>query len=66
VFQLAWQKSSFSEPGGDTCVELATAPTGRVHLRESEEPGTVVETTATALGALLRAVRKLSTNAAQG
>ncbi|GAA3823324.1 DUF397 domain-containing protein [Streptomyces phyllanthi] len=64
--QLAWQKSSFSEPGGDTCVELASDPAGRAHLRESDEPGTVVETTATALGALLRAVRDGSADAAQG
>jgi len=57
VSHLAWQKSSFSEPGADTCVELATDPTGRTHLRESEDPATIVETSATALGALLRAVR---------
>ncbi|MEU9365500.1 DUF397 domain-containing protein [Streptomyces avermitilis] len=55
--QDAWQKSSFS--GGldhDDCVELA-ARQGLVLLRESEEPGAMVTTTATGLAALIRHIR---------
>ncbi|MET7604786.1 DUF397 domain-containing protein [Streptomyces avermitilis] len=55
--QNAWQKSSFS--GGldhDDCIELA-ARQGLVLLRESDEPGTTVTTTATGLAALIRHIR---------
>ncbi len=54
--QLAWQKSTFSEPGSDTCVEVALDPTGRLRLRESDTPSRVIVTTSAALGCLLRAV----------
>ncbi|KUO16965.1 DUF397 domain-containing protein [Streptomyces dysideae] len=52
--QHAWQKSSFSG-GGDApdCVEVA-ARQDAVHLRESDEPGTTITTTATGLAALIR------------
>jgi hypothetical protein len=52
-----WQKSSFSG-GGDSsdCVEVA-APQGALWLRESDEPGTVMTTTATGLAALIRHLR---------
>jgi hypothetical protein len=54
---LGWQKSSFSE-GDDApnCLEIAAAQ-GAPRLRESEEPGTVVTTTATGLAALIRHLR---------
>ncbi|OAH09628.1 DUF397 domain-containing protein [Streptomyces jeddahensis] len=54
---VAWQKSSFSD-GGDApnCIELA-ATQGALWLRESDEPGTVVTTTATGLAALIRHLR---------
>ncbi|MEV0266640.1 DUF397 domain-containing protein [Streptomyces sp. NPDC050617] len=55
--QLNWQKSSFSEPGSDTCVEVATGPTGIAHLRESDDPGRALATTPAAFRALLRAVK---------
>ncbi len=51
-----WQKSSFStgDPNQD-CVEISRAPqTGDLRLRESEEPGVVLMTTAARLAALLR------------
>ncbi|KUO21770.1 DUF397 domain-containing protein [Streptomyces dysideae] len=64
--ELKWQKSSFSEGGAANCVELATCPAGHPHLRESEDPATVVQTSATALGALLRAVRDGAIGTAQG
>ncbi|GGK97332.1 DUF397 domain-containing protein [Streptomyces flaveus] len=52
--QDAWQKSSFSGGGdSDDCVELA-ARQGLLLLRESDEPGTVLTTTATGLAALIR------------
>ncbi|MFI7408544.1 DUF397 domain-containing protein [Streptomyces sp. NPDC049627] len=52
-----WQKSSFSG-GGDAsdCVEVA-AREDAVLLRESDEPGTMITTTATGLDALIRHLR---------
>ncbi|KAA0916416.1 DUF397 domain-containing protein [Streptomyces apricus] len=51
---VLWQKSSFSQ-GEDApnCVEVA-AGRGTLLLRESEEPGAVVETTGAGLAALIR------------
>ncbi|MER6016075.1 DUF397 domain-containing protein [Streptomyces bluensis] len=57
--EVAWQKSSFSS-GGDAanCLEVAAPqPTGTLHLRESDKPGTVITTTGTGLAALIRALR---------
>jgi hypothetical protein len=52
-----WQKSSFSGGGeGNACVELATTPT-TLHLRESDDPATVLTTTPAPLGHLLGAIR---------
>ncbi|MER5749219.1 DUF397 domain-containing protein [Streptomyces sp. NPDC002088] len=51
--ELHWQKSTYSGgPQGD-CVYLATAPTGTIHLRESDRPRTVLSTTPASLSALL-------------
>ncbi|MPY53428.1 DUF397 domain-containing protein [Streptomyces acidicola] len=50
--QLTWQKSSFSEPGGDTCVEVALDRIG-LRLRESVTPGTVATLAPSALVALV-------------
>ncbi|MDN3056025.1 DUF397 domain-containing protein [Streptomyces sp. SRF1] len=55
--QLAWRKSSFSTGDAPNCVELATGPSGRPHLRESDDPEVVISTTPAALRALLRAVK---------
>lgn len=55
--QLRWRKSSFSEGHTDACVEVATSPTGTPHLRESDDPHTVITTTPTALRALLRTIK---------
>ncbi|WP_413798837.1 DUF397 domain-containing protein [Streptomyces iranensis] len=55
--QLNWQKSSFSEGHSDTCMEVATDPIGTPHLRESDDPHTVITTTPTALRALLRTIK---------
>lgn len=55
--QDAWQKSSFSGGGdSDDCVEVS-ARQDTLLVRESEEPGTVVETTGPGLAALIRAIR---------
>ncbi|MGX5188427.1 DUF397 domain-containing protein [Streptomyces avermitilis] len=52
-----WQKSSFSsDEDAPNCLEVA-ATQGALRLRESEEPGTVVTTTATGLAALIRHIR---------
>jgi hypothetical protein len=52
----AWQKSSFSGGGeGNACVELASTP-ATLHLRESDNPGTVLTTTPASVGHLLKAI----------
>lgn len=57
--RLIWQKSSFS--GGDgngECVELATGPTGHLHLRESDAPDRVATPAPAALSALLATLKR--------
>jgi uncharacterized protein DUF397 len=55
--QPTWQKSSFSGGGeGNSCLELATAPTGPP-LRESDDPTTILTTTPARLTALLSAIK---------
>lgn len=54
---LRWQKSTYSEGGADTCVEVARDDTGTVHLRESDTPGTVLASAPTALAALLDGIK---------
>jgi Domain of unknown function (DUF397). len=52
-----WQKSSYSGPGdGDSCVELASTP-ATLHLRESDDPATVLSITPASVGHLLKAIR---------
>ncbi|MEV8016199.1 DUF397 domain-containing protein [Streptomyces sp. NPDC086554] len=55
--ELRWRKSSFSEGGADTCVELALDGAGSAHLRESETPATVIATTPAALRVLLDSIK---------
>lgn len=52
---LNWRKSSFSTDAAN-CVELAAVDNG-IHMRESDEPGTVIRTTPAALGSFIRAVK---------
>ncbi|MDX3228227.1 DUF397 domain-containing protein [Streptomyces sp. ME19-01-6] len=52
---LNWRKSSFSTSGAN-CVELATTHSA-IHMRESDDPGTVIHTTPTALRSFIRAVK---------
>jgi hypothetical protein len=55
--ELVWQKSSFSEGGADTCVELAVGPLGEVWLREGTDPHIALATTPARLRAFLGAIR---------
>ncbi|MGW7295819.1 DUF397 domain-containing protein [Streptomyces xiamenensis] len=53
---LEWQKSTYSSgnPNSD-CLEAARGPEGRLYLRESDDPDTVLVTTPARWSALLRA-----------
>ncbi|MEU5642871.1 DUF397 domain-containing protein [Streptomyces milbemycinicus] len=53
---LNWQKSSFSDGAGPNCVELATAH-AHIHIRESDEPDTVIRTTPATLQSFIRAAK---------
>ncbi|MCM2420152.1 DUF397 domain-containing protein [Streptomyces sp. RKAG293] len=55
--QLQWQKSSFSDSGGENCVELAAAPGGAILLRESDAPAVVLRTTPARFAAFLDAIK---------
>ncbi|MET7780943.1 DUF397 domain-containing protein [Streptomyces mirabilis] len=50
---IHWQKSTYSGDGSN-CVYVAATPTGTVHLRESDEPETILTTTPAALKSLIR------------
>ncbi|MDF9814614.1 DUF397 domain-containing protein [Streptomyces sp. SPB162] len=54
---LEWQKSTFSTGEQGECIEVANGSERLVHLRESDDPHTVVTTTPRALRALLRAAK---------
>lgn len=54
--ELHWQKSSFSSEASN-CIELATAPDGTIHFRESDEPTVTLALQAPGLDSLLRAAR---------
>ncbi|MBO0917398.1 DUF397 domain-containing protein [Streptomyces laculatispora] len=54
---LHWVKSSFSDAGGNNCVEVATVENEDIALRESDSPDTVLTTTPSAMRALVLAVK---------
>ncbi|MEO3750869.1 DUF397 domain-containing protein [Streptomyces sp. B6B3] len=54
---LEWQKSSFSGEPHQNCLELATAPDGRVYVRESDDPATVLTVSPAAARALFACLR---------
>lgn len=54
---LHWQKSSYSSEGNN-CLELAAAPGGTLHLRESDTPAVTLTLEAPALTSLLTATRR--------
>ncbi|MCX5367799.1 DUF397 domain-containing protein [Streptomyces sp. NBC_00103] len=55
--KLHWTKSSFSEEGGNNCVEIAAPSPNGIALRESESPARVLTTDRAALRALVTSVK---------
>jgi hypothetical protein len=53
---ISWRKSSFSADGNN-CLELAMTPGAAVHIRESDDPAVVLNTTPARLAALLTLAR---------
>ncbi|MEU4208604.1 DUF397 domain-containing protein [Streptomyces sp. NPDC026206] len=53
----AWLKSSYSVGSDGSCVEVAPAPDGLIHLRESDNPADVITTTPATLATLLTTVK---------
>ncbi|MFE4956692.1 DUF397 domain-containing protein [Streptomyces sp. NPDC056653] len=47
-------KSSFSDAGGNNCVEVAAVEHEGVAIRESDSPAVILVTSRAALGALVR------------
>lgn len=58
--ELTWQKSTHSEEAS-SCVYLAATPTGKILLRESDEPETIVTTGTPQLAWLISALRTRDT-----
>ncbi|MEV2252250.1 DUF397 domain-containing protein [Streptomyces sp. NPDC050147] len=57
--ELVWQKSTFSEGGGDNCVYIASSrEADTIYLRESDAPETTLTTTPAALSALIRTLTR--------
>lgn len=57
--ELVWQKSTFSEGGGDNCVYVAADHnTQTIRLRESDTPQTTLTTTPETLAALIRTLTR--------
>ncbi|MGY3679552.1 DUF397 domain-containing protein [Streptomyces sp. TE33382] len=54
---LHWVKSSFSDAGGNNCVEVAAAGADSIAIRESESPAVVMSTNRAALRALVLRVK---------
>ncbi|MFE7107784.1 DUF397 domain-containing protein [Streptomyces sp. NPDC057575] len=54
---LRWVKSSFSDAGGNNCVEIATTEDEGIAIRESERPSIALVTSQAALRALLLGVK---------
>lgn len=56
--KLTWQKSSYCQEG-NSCVHIATDPTGTVHLTESSDPtAAILSTTPNAFAALIRTAKE--------
>ncbi|WP_380278950.1 DUF397 domain-containing protein [Kitasatospora purpeofusca] len=56
--EILWQKSSFSGSNeGGSCVEVAMGAAGPRHLRESDDPESVLVVDAEKLGLLLLAAK---------
>ncbi|MEN8651030.1 DUF397 domain-containing protein [Streptomyces sp. 21So2-11] len=57
MYQLTWQKSSFSGDESGNCLNLAVAPDGTIRLRESDNPAEIISTNPTRLKGLIRAIK---------
>ncbi|MCI0386541.1 DUF397 domain-containing protein [Streptomyces sp. CNQ085] len=55
--ELVWTKSSFSEAGGNNCVEVAADDGDGIAVRESTDPGRVLTTDRAAFRALVRGAK---------
>ncbi|WP_409236783.1 DUF397 domain-containing protein [Streptomyces sp. PA5.6] len=56
--ELTWQKSSHCQEG-NSCVHIATDPTGTIHLTESSDPtAAILSTTPSVFAALVRASKR--------
>ncbi|MEU1307968.1 DUF397 domain-containing protein [Streptomyces cinnamoneus] len=53
---MNWQKSSFSE-AGSSCVYVTAAPTGSIHLCESDAPDVILTTTRERLRPLISGIK---------
>ncbi|MCC3651721.1 DUF397 domain-containing protein [Streptomyces sp. S07_1.15] len=54
---LRWSKSSYSSSSSNECIEVAGTPRRLVHLRESDEPDTVLTVLPGIWSAFTRAVK---------
>lgn len=54
--ELQWQKSTFSAEAAN-CVYVAASATGTLHLRESDDPDTILTTGPRQLRALIAVLR---------
>ncbi|MFD4901566.1 DUF397 domain-containing protein [Streptomyces sp. NPDC058411] len=54
---LHWVKSSFSDAGGNNCVEVADVDGHSIALRESDSPTVVLSTNRAALRALVLGIK---------
>ncbi|MEU5598128.1 DUF397 domain-containing protein [Streptomyces sp. NPDC020298] len=54
--ELVWQKSTYSAEAAN-CLYVAAAPTGTLHLHESDEPMITLTTTKSRLGTLIRTLK---------
>lgn len=54
--RISWQKSSYSG-NASNCVELGAEGPTTIHLRESDDPATILTTTPARIAALLTAAR---------
>ncbi len=51
-----WQRSTYCSEG-DACLTIAAAPNGKLRLRESDNPDTILTLTATQLRTLIRMLK---------
>ncbi|MGP4008837.1 DUF397 domain-containing protein [Streptomyces sp. 4N124] len=58
--ELNWQKSTYSEEAS-SCIYVASAPTGTILLRESDDPAqTILTTGSRQLGVLISGIRQFT------